>query len=117
MEALMPLQMAFGITADDIHAVLKKYEDKVVNPNRYSIETMATVIYHMLSEEDMDDIALAAMDAFIDGRPESEGAHIALRKLLVRRGLLDMSRRAQGAVQTQRTKEKIDMAMAMAMAR
>lgn len=109
----MPLQMAFGITADDVHAVLKKYEDKVVNPHRYSIETMATVIYHAMSEEEMDDIALAAMDAFIDGRSESEGAHNALRKLLVRRGVLDMSRRAQVNIHTQRTKEKVDMAMAM----
>lgn len=91
----MPLQMAFGITADDVRVVLEKHKDKLVNANGRSVETLATVIYHGLNEEEMDDIALAAMDSFIDGKPESEGAHRALRRLLVRRGVLDMSRRTQ----------------------
>lgn len=109
----MPLQMAFGITADDLRIVLEKHNDKLVNPNGRSIETLATVIYHGLSEEEMDDIALAAMDSFIEGKPESEGAHRALRRLLVRRGVLDMSRRAQLLDRAKHQKQIADPMMAV----
>jgi hypothetical protein len=109
----MPLQMAFGITADDVRIVLEKHNDKLVNPNGRSIETLATLIYHGLNEEEMDEIALAAMDSFIDGKPEAEGAHRALRRLLVRRGLLDMSRRAQLSNQAKHRKQIGDPMMAV----
>lgn len=109
----MPLQMAFGITADDVRIVLEKHNDKLINPNGRSIETLATVIFHGLNEEEMDDIALAAMDSFIDGKPESEGAHRALRRLLVRRGVLDMSRRAQLPDRVKHRKQTVDPMMAV----
>lgn len=109
----MPLQMAFGITVDDVRQVLLSYESKLANRNGRSIDAMAAVIYHGLDEEEMDDIALAAMDSFIDGKPESEGAHRALRKLLMKRGVLDMSLRSSTNTTARRHKEKADAMMAM----
>jgi hypothetical protein len=53
------------------------------------------------------------MDSFIDGKPESEGAHRALRKLLMKRGVLDMSLRPNAQTMTRRHKEKADAMMAM----
>jgi hypothetical protein len=109
----MPLQMAFGITVDDVRQLLIAYEGKLVNRNGRSIDALAAIIYHGLDDEDMDDIALAAMDSFIDGKPESEGAHRALRKLLMKRGVLDMSLRPNAQTMTRRHKEKADAMMAM----
>jgi hypothetical protein len=95
----MPLQMAFGITVRDVRIVLAKYSDKIVSHSEMSNDALATSLYYSLSEEEMDDIALAAMDAFLDDKPEVDGAHRAIRKLLVRRGVLDVSRRvASGPV-------------------
>ena len=90
----MPLQMAFGITVRDVRAVLVKHADKIVGRSEMSNEAFAAYLYYSFSEEEMDDIALAAMDAFLDDKPETEGAHRAIRKLLIRRGVLDVSRRA-----------------------
>lgn len=109
----MPLQMAFGITAEDVRTVLDEHYDKLVNLNGRSVETLATVIYHGLNDEEMDDIALAAMDSFIDGKPESEGAHRALRRLLVRRGVLDMSRRSQPSDRAKHPKQIVGPMMAI----
>lgn len=89
----MPLQMAFGITVRDVRAVLAKYADKIVRQSDMSDEALAASLYYSFSEEEMDDIALAAMDAFLDDKPEADGAHRAIRKLLVKRGILDVSRR------------------------
>ena len=90
----MPLQMAFGITVRDIRAVLAKQADKIASHSDMSDDAFATKLYYSLSEEEMDDIALAAMDAFLDDKPEVDGAHRAIRKILMRRGVLDVSRRA-----------------------
>lgn len=90
----MPLQMAFGITVRDVRAVLAKNADKVVRQPETSDEALAAAVYYSFSEEEMDDIALAAMDAFLDDKPEADGAYRAIRKLLIRRGILDVSRRA-----------------------
>ena len=57
-------------------------------------DEFATSLYFSFSEDERDDIALAAMDAFLDDKPETDGAHRAIRKLLIRRGVLDVSRRA-----------------------
>lgn len=108
----MPLQMAFGITVEDVRVLLNRHADKIVNQGERSIETLASIIYYSLSEEEMDDIALAAMDSFADSRPESGGAHRALRKLLVRRGILDVSRRSLVGSYSRRHKEKAEMMMA-----
>jgi hypothetical protein len=97
MEVLMPLQMAFGITVRDVRAVLVKHADKIVGCTEMSDEALAASLYYSFSEEEMDDIALAAMDAFLDDKPEVDGAHRAIRKLLIRRGVLDVSRRAPTA--------------------
>jgi hypothetical protein len=113
LEALMPLQMAFGITVEDVRIVLKKHADKIANRDERSIEVIASIIFYGLTEEEMDNIALAAMDSFADSRPESEGAHRALRKLLVRRGILDVSRRSHAESHSRRHKEKAEMMMAM----
>jgi hypothetical protein len=99
----MPLQMAFGITVRDVRAVLAKHADKVVAPAGISNDALAASIYYSFSEEDMDDIALAAMDAFLDDKPEADGAHRAIRKLLIRRGVLDVSRRVP-ATQAEKSK-------------
>jgi hypothetical protein len=93
----MPLQMAFGITVRDVRAVLEKHADKIVAHTGISDGALAASIYYSFSEEEMDDIALAAMDAFLDDKPEADGAHRAIRKLLIRRGFLDVSRRAPSA--------------------
>jgi hypothetical protein len=90
----MPLQMAFGITVRDVRAVLVKHADKIVGRSGLSDEAFAASLYYSFSEEEMDDIALAAMDAFLEDKPEVDGAHRAIRKLLIRRGVLDVSRRA-----------------------
>jgi hypothetical protein len=90
----MPLQMAFGITVRDVRLVLEKHADKIVGQSDMSDEAFATAIYFSFSEDEMDDIAIAAMDAFLDDKPETEGTHRAIRKLLIRRGVLDVSRRA-----------------------
>jgi hypothetical protein len=102
LEVLMPLQMAFGITVRDVRAVLVKHADKIVGRSGMSDEALAASLYYSFSEEEMDDIALAAMDAFLDDKPEVDGAHRAIRKLLIRRGVLDVSRRAPSR-QTART--------------
>lgn len=99
----MPLQMAFGITVRDVRAVLVKHADKIVGHSGMSDEALAASLYYSFSEEEMDDIALAAMDAFLDDKPEIDGAHRAIRKLLIRRGIIDVSRRAPSATST-RTK-------------
>ena len=99
----MPLQMAFGITVRDVHAVLVKHADKIVGHSGMSDEALAASLYYSFSEDEMDDIALAAMDAFLDDKPEVDGAHRAIRKLLIRRGVLDVSRRVPSA-QTARTR-------------
>jgi hypothetical protein len=109
----MPLQMAFGITVEDVRTVLKNNADKLVNQSGHSIEAMAALIYHGLDEDELDDIALAAMDAFVDGKPETDGAHRALRTLLVKRGFLDVSRRSHVSAHPRRQKEKADMMMAV----
>ena len=96
----MPLQMAFGITVRDVRAVLVKHADKIVGRSGMSDEALAASLYYSFSEEEMDDIA--AMDAFLDDKPEVDGAHRAIRKLLIRRGVLDVSRRAPSR-QTART--------------
>jgi hypothetical protein len=93
----MPLQMAFGITVRDVRAVLAKHADKIVGQPDISDDAFAASVYYSFSEEEMDDIALAAMDAFLDDKPEVDGAHRAIRKLLIRRGILDVSRRAPSA--------------------
>ena len=90
----MPLQMAFGITVRDVRAVLAKHADKIVGQPDISSDAFAASLYYSFSEDEMDDIALAAMDAFLDDKPEVDGAHRAIRKLLIRRGILDVSRRA-----------------------
>ena len=90
----MPLQMAFGITVRDVRAVLAKHADKIVVQSDISNDAFAASLYYSFSEEEMDDIALAAMDAFLDDKPEVDGAYRAIRKLLIRRGILDVSRRA-----------------------
>ena len=89
----MPLQMAFGITVRDVRAVLVKNAGKLVCTPDTTIEMLATKLFHSFSEEEMDDIALAAMDAFLEDKPEAEGAHRAIRKILIKRGVLDVSRR------------------------
>jgi hypothetical protein len=89
----MPLQMAFGITVRDVREVLAKHADKIVKHSDMSDDAFATTLYYSFSEEEMDDIALAAMDAFLDDKPEVDGAHRAIRKILIKRGLLDVSRR------------------------
>lgn len=99
----MPLQMAFGITVRDVHTVLVKHADKIVGHPEISNEALASSLYYSFSEEEMDDIALAAMDAFLDDKPEADGAHRAIRKLLIRRGVLDVSRRAP-STHTSKTK-------------
>jgi hypothetical protein len=93
----MPLQMAFGITVRDVRAVLVKHADKLVGRTDMSDDAFAASLYYSFSEEEKDDIALAAMDAFLEDKPEIDGAHRAIRKLLIRRGILDVSRRAPGA--------------------
>ena len=93
----MPLQMAFGITVRDVFAVLQKNADKIVGKAGMSEEAFAASLYYSFSEEEMDDIALAAMDAFLENKPEMDGAHRAIRKVLIRRGVLDVSRRAPSA--------------------
>ena len=90
----MPLQMAFGITVRDVRAVLAKNAEKIVFQSDISETAFAAMIYHSFSEEEMDDIALAAMDAFLEDKPEADGAHRAIRKILIKRGVLDVSRRA-----------------------
>lgn len=90
----MPLQMAFGITVRDVCTVLAKHADKIVGQSGMTDDAFATSLYFSFSEDEMDDIALAAMDAFLDDKPEADGAHRAIRKLLIRRGVLDVSRRA-----------------------
>ena len=102
LEVLMPLQMAFGITVRDVRAVLAKYSDKIVRTAEMSDEALAASIYYSFSEEEMDDIALAAMDAFLDDKPEVDGAYREIRKLLIRRGVLDVSRRAPASHATPR---------------
>jgi len=94
----MPLQMAFGITVRDVRAVLAKHADKIVGQPGISNDALAASIYYSFSDDEMDDIALAAMDAFLDDKPEADGAHRAIRKLLVRRGILDVSRRTPSSV-------------------
>lgn len=89
----MPLQMAFGITVRDVRAVLVKNASKLVCTSDTMIEVLAAKLFHSFSEEEMDDIALAAMDAFLEDKPEAEGAHRAIRKILIKRGVLDVSRR------------------------
>lgn len=89
----MPLQMAFGITVRDVRAVLAKHADKLVIQPGMSQEAYAAALYYSFSENEMDMIALAAMDAFLEDKPEADGAHRAIRKLLIRRGVLDVSRR------------------------
>lgn len=101
----MPLQMAFGITVRDVRAVLAKHADKIVGHPEMSNEAFAAYLYYSFSEEEMDGIALAAMDAFLEDKPEIDGAHRAIRKLLIRRGVLDVSRRAPDA-QTAMTRAK-----------
>ena len=93
----MPLQMAFGITVRDVCAVLSKHADKIVGHSEMSVEALATSLYFSFSEDEKDDIALAAMDAFLDDKPEADGAYRAIRKLLIRRGVLDVSRRVPSA--------------------
>ena len=93
----MPLQMAFGITVRDVRAVLEKNADKIVGQTEMSADAFAASLYYSFSEDEMDDIALAAMDAFLEDKPEVDGAHRAIRKLLIRRGILDVSRRAPSA--------------------
>jgi len=93
LEALMPLQMAFGITVKDVRAVLAKHADKIASHTEMTNDALAAMLYHAFSEEEMDDIALAAMDAFLEDKPEAEGAHRAIRKILIKRGVLDVSRR------------------------
>jgi hypothetical protein len=89
----MPLQMAFGITVKDVRAVLARHADKVVGYSGMTNDALAAMLYYDFSEEEMDDIALAAMDAFLEDKLEVEGAHRAIRKVLVKRGVLDVSRR------------------------
>ncbi len=93
----MPLQMAFGITVRDVRAVLSKHSDKIVGKLEMSEDAFAAALYYSFSEQEMDDIALAAMDAFLEDKPEVDGAHRAIRKLMIRRGILDVSRRAPSA--------------------
>jgi hypothetical protein len=90
----MPLQLAFGLTVRDVRAALVKHADKIVGHSEMSNEAFAAYLYYSFSEKEMDDIALAAMDAFLEDKPEVDGAHRAIRKLLIRRGVLDVSRRA-----------------------
>jgi hypothetical protein len=111
----MPLQMAFGITVRDVHTVLVKHADKIVGHPGISSEAFASSLYYSFSEEEMDDIALAAMDAFLDDKPEADGAHRAIRKLLIRRGVLDVSRRAPSS-HTSRTKVSTTSKAAMSAA-
>lgn len=89
----MPLQMAFGITVRDVRAVLAKNAGKVVFTSDTTADVLAAKLFHSFSEEEMDDIALAAMDAFLEDKPETEGAHRAIRRILIKRGVLDVSRR------------------------
>jgi len=89
----MPLQMAFGITIKDVRAVLAKHADKITGYPDMTNDALAAMLYHGFSTEEMDDIALAAMDAFLEDKPEAEGAHRAIRKILIKHGVLDVSRR------------------------
>lgn len=90
----MPLQMAFGITVRDVREVLAHHAEKIINRSDMSDDALAAQLYLSFSEEELDDIALAAMDAFLENKPEADGAHRAIRKLLIKRGVLDVSRRA-----------------------
>lgn len=108
----MPLQMAFGITVRDVCAVLAKNAGKFVCPAEISEVGLAAKLYHSFTEEEMDDIALAAMDAFLDDRPEMEGAHRVIRKLLIKKGVLDVSRRVP-AKQGSSNGNRIDFACAV----
>jgi len=99
----MPLQMAFGITVRDVRAVIVKHADKIVIRSGMSDEALAAYLYYSFSDEELDDIALAAMDAFLEDKPEVDGAHRAIRKLLIKRGVLDVSRRAP-STQTARSR-------------
>ena len=90
----MPLQMAFGITVRDVRDVLAKHADKIVGRSEMTADAFAASLYYSFSEEEMDTIALSAMEAFLDDKPEADGAHRAIRKLLIRRGVLDVSRRS-----------------------
>ena len=92
----MPLQMAFGITVRDVRAVLVKNASKVVCAPDVTSDVLAAKLFHSFSDEEMDDIALAAMDAFLEDKAEAEGAHRAIRRILIKRGVLDVSRRMSG---------------------
>ena len=109
----MPLQMAFGITVRDVRAVLTKNVGKIVYSTAMSDDALAAMIYHAFSEDEMDDIALAAMDAFLEDKPEAEGAHRAIRKILIKKGILDVSRRVPSR-QSGHTPNKSDPAFATA---
>ena len=109
----MPLQMAFGITVRDVCAVLSKNSDKIVGHSEMSVEALATSLYFSFSEDEMDDIALAAMDAFLDDKPETDGAYRAIRKLLIRRGVLDVSRRVPSANIVKRKATRNDISAAV----
>src|SRR5687767_10040836 len=109
----MPLQMAFGITVRDVRAVLAKNAGKIVYATEISDDVLAAKIYHAFSEDELDDIALAAMDAFLEDKPETEGAHREIRKILIKRGILDVSRRVTGR-QANHTSDKSDPAFATA---
>jgi len=90
----MPLQMAFGITVRDVRVVLAKHADKIVGQSEMTDDAFAAFLYYSFSADEMDTIALSAMEAFLDDKPEADGAHRAIRKLLIRRGVLDVSRRS-----------------------
>ena len=62
----MPLQMAFGITVRDVRAVLAKHADKIVGQSEMTADAFAASLYYSFSEEEMDTIALSAMEAFLD---------------------------------------------------
>jgi hypothetical protein len=106
--------MAFGITVKDVQAVLARHADKIVGYSGMTNNTLAEMLYYDFSQEEMDDIALAAMDAFLEDKPEAEGAHRTIRKIMIRRGVLDMSRRTVSKATTKRSTVEIDQPSMMA---
>lgn len=77
------LQISFGISERDVLAVFEKYWQTAINPDQRSPAEMTRLAWRQMDEENMDNFANAAMDAFLENQNETEAARGEVRKFLI----------------------------------
>ncbi len=84
----MSLSQAFGITEEDLAAVLRQNSLQVANTNGVSFDAMAETIFNDWSDVEFDRVASAALDGGVEMDDQTSAAYSEIRSIFVEQGVL-----------------------------